>query len=895
MPPSRTYAHQRALLSALVYAVLALLWVAVSDHLLMLLVGSVESMVWAQTLKATLFVLTTALLLYLLLRRFFYSSLDAMAEREQAHAQEASRYQLLFESSPAPMWVYDTLTFKFLAVNEAALRLYGYAREDWLRMTILELRPEEQRDSLRELIRNLPPGLSYSGQWTHRHKDGHELTVEVHSHGLLFDGRQARLVQAIDITERERIAHALRESEQRLSLVIEANNDGVWDWNIETGTCTYSARMRAMLGMPETQETADINDWASRIHPEDRERVWEEIYNHLGGQIPVYQSEQRLRNQNGNYLWFLSRGKAVDFSADGRPRRMLGTLTDINAQKVVEASLRLAAGVFEQSHEGQFVLDDSLRIVSINRAFSKITGYSSSEARGNTLDLMGDGCSNWLQVQEAAVIGLAEHGHWEGEGEARRADGKPYPLWLSLSSIRNNLGEVTHYCGLIADISERREADERIQFLSNYDALTQLPNRLLFQDRLQQLMAHAERRQQKLAICLINIDHFRPINDSLGHAAGDRLLQTVAMRLRSSLRSDDTLSRPGGDEFILALSDVVDGGTAARIADKILEAARCTLDFNGQEITISASMGISLFPDDGRDADALIRNADAALGHAKQSGRNLFRFYAPEMNAHASEMLALDAGMRRGLERREFVLHYQPQLDTRGERLLGVEALVRWNHPERGLVPPAVFIPLAEERGFIHELGDWILREACQQSMQWKAMGLGDIPVAVNLSGVQFRDWQLPGKIASILQETGLAPAQLELEITESVLMDADSASQMLHELRRMGVRLSIDDFGTGFSSLSYLRRFAIHKLKIDQSFVRDLMSVSATDAIVRSVVQLAHNLHLTVVAEGVETELQWMLLRELGCDELQGYYFSRPLPPDALVQWIRQGVVTPG
>lgn len=888
MSSTAATARQRALHYTLLYAAVATAWILASDEMLLLVLQSRETLARVQTYKGIGFVLVTSALLYLLMKRFLLLNLQLLAERQAQLKAEAERYHLLFDSSPAPMWVYSPITHKLLAVNEAALALYGYTREQWLALTVLDLRPPEDHAAFRELLKTLPCGLAHSGIWTHKRHDGTLMKVDISSYGIHFDSQPARLVMAIDVTERERIARALKESEQRWAMIVEGNNDGVWEWNIETGASHHSDRLLAMLGCTRDDFHEHFEDWSSRIHPDDRERVWADVHRHLRGETPYYQNEHRLRNKAGNYLWFLARGKACDFDRTGKPTRMLGTLTDINAHKVVEASLRLAAGVFEQSHEGQFVLDDSLRIVSINRAFSTITGYTSSEARGNTLDMLGAGDQAWLELLEKALVGLAEEGHWEGEGDARRADGSMFPLWLSLSNIRNNRGEVTHYCGLIADVSERRAADERIQFLSNYDPLTQLPNRLLFQDRLQQMLAHAERRQQRLAVCVLNIDHFRNINDSLGHSVGDQLLQILAQRLKGILRGEDALSRQSGDEFVVALPDLNDSSDAGRIAEKLLESIRGGVLLEGQDITCTGSIGISIYPDDGSDVDTLIRNADAAVAWAKQSGRNVFRFYAPELNAHTSEILALESGMRRGLERGEFELHFQPQVAADTGALIGVEALVRWRHPDRGLIPPGMFIPLAEERGFIIELGDWILMEACRHSMQWREQGLGDIPVAVNLSGIQFHDAQLPDKIGHALRTTGLPADQLELEITESVLMDVDSASQMLRELRSMGVRLSIDDFGTGFSSLSYLRRFAIHKLKIDQSFVHDLQAVNDTDAIVCSIIQLAHNLHLTVIAEGVETEQQWHLLRTMGCNEIQGYYFSRPLTAPALADWIR-------
>ncbi|MCL5801292.1 MAG: EAL domain-containing protein [Gammaproteobacteria bacterium] len=437
------------------------------------------------------------------------------------------------------------------------------------------------------------------------------------------------------------------------------------------------------------------------------------------------------------------------------------------------------------------------------------------------------------------------------------------------------------------------EKSRRMMHISNYDALTNLPNRLLFTDRLQQALRYAQRNTRCVALMSLDLDRFKIVNESLGHPHGDALLQAVAKRLINCVRVIDTLARVGGDEFMFILSDLVNVQDAADIARKVLDVLADPFVLEENECFISASIGISLYPSDGEDSTTLVKNADAALHHAKRQGRNNYQYYAEQMNAAALQRLTLESNLRHALEREEFVLYYQPQLDLESGAIIGVEALLRWQSPERGLVPPAAFIPLLEETGLIVPVGEWVLRTACAQNRAWQIEGLAPIRVSINLSALQFRQPDFAETIARILQETGLDPGWegLEIELTESLLIhNVEETIKTLHKLRAMRIRVSIDDFGTGYSSLTYLKRFPLFGLKIDRSFVNDLLRNPEDAAIVSAIIALAHSLKLNVIAEGVETLEQLRFLRELKCDEMQGYLFSPPMPAPAVAVLLRDG-----
>jgi diguanylate cyclase (GGDEF)-like protein/PAS domain S-box-containing protein len=555
-----------------------------------------------------------------------------------------------------------------------------------------------------------------------------------------------------------------------------------------------------------------------------------------------------------------------------------------------QRQLELTAKVFEQSNEGIMITDAQRHIMQVNRAFTQITGYSQEEVLGKLPRLSGPGRMDdtyFLAMMET----LQTQSHWEGETRNRRKDGTAYPQWLSITRVCDAQGAVTHYIAIIRDITQHKEAQDRIRQLAHYDPLTGLPNRTLLADRSDHAISIAQRSGASLALIFLDLDHFKNVNDSLGHRVGDELLKALAQRLRSVVREQDTISRLGGDEFILVLPGT-DADGAAHVAGKLLEIAAQPYTLERHELTITPSIGIALFPADGEDFDTLSKCADAAMYRAKQDGRNTYRFFTPEMQARSDRTLQVENALRRALERNQFELHYQPQMALDTGQVVGVEALLRWRHPELGMVSPGEFIPIAENNGLILPVGEWVLRTAVTQLKSWMDEGLPAMTMAVNLSAVQFRHAQLPELVTRILEEAQLPPSYLELELTEGVAMeDPRAAIAMMDNLHERGIRMSIDDFGTGYSSLSYLKRFQIYKLKIDQTFVRDITVDPEDKAIVSAIISMAGALGMQTIAEGVETEGQLAFLREQGCREGQGYLFSKPLPADQFVRFLRESL----
>jgi len=555
-----------------------------------------------------------------------------------------------------------------------------------------------------------------------------------------------------------------------------------------------------------------------------------------------------------------------------------------------DTQLSLFAHIFDRVKEGIIVTDADKFMLFINPAFSAITGYSANDLIGKSLHLLHPGLMDDALYHET-WRSVDETGRWQGEMIGRRKNDESYAEHLSISTMKNGRGEVSYYIGVFSDISERKAAEERAAYVVLHDFLTNLPNGLLLQDRLVQAISLAGRENRKVAVMCLDLDHFKAINDLLGHLVGDKLLQEVARRISSVGRASDTVSRRGGDEFVIMLPDLETVDNAAVIAVKLLEAISglCTID--GNKIEITTSIGISMFPEDGCDGGRLIKYADAAMYHAKKNGRNNYQFFTNEMNQLALERISIEQKLRYAVERKEFCLHYQPQVDLRCGRIIGVEALLRWNNPEMGMISPGYFIPIAEETGLIIPIGEWVLREACRQNSEWRMLGLPEITVAVNLSAVQFRQNNLGEMIKAILHEHNLDPSGLELEITEGAVMhNAEASIALLLELKAMGLQLAVDDFGTGYSSLNYLKRFPIDKLKIDQSFVRDITVDSDDAVIVSTIINMARTLKLKVIAEGVETAEQLFFLKHQECDEMQGYYFSKPMPPEKIISLLVSG-----
>ncbi|GAA5167467.1 hypothetical protein GCM10025770_26160 [Viridibacterium curvum] len=557
---------------------------------------------------------------------------------------------------------------------------------------------------------------------------------------------------------------------------------------------------------------------------------------------------------------------------------VLTAFTPINKLKVMEQRLELWAKVFEASSESIIIMDESRKIISVNNAFCRSTGHGFYEVVGADMSTVLDSpeAMNWAELQSKES--------WQGEVHIRRVNGSTFPAWLMVSAVHKEAttGEVVNYIAISIDITDRKAHEDRIRFLAQHDVLTELPNRMLCQQRLVAALAQAEVTGEKVALLFVDLDRFKLINDTLGHHVGDGLLRVVARRLLQSVRSEDTVSRLGGDEFVLILRYVTDLEELHNlITQRLIPSVRQTTMVEGHALTVSCSVGVAMFPEDARDPDSLMRRADAAMYEAKSAGRDMVRFFSKETDQRVLSRQLMEVQLRQALSAGEFSLHFQPRLHARTRQVVGAEALLRWNNAELGYVPPGVFIPLAEEAGFIHAIGDWVLRQACTTWVALEKQGVcRGLTLSVNLSVAQLANPALVDELSQVLHETGLPPEQLELELTESHLMDnPDTAQEQLAALKELGVSIAIDDFGTGYSSLAYLKRFPVDRLKVDQSFVMGMMDDSADAAIVSAVIGLGHTLALGVVAEGVESLGAAQALTALGCDELQGYCFSRPLP----------------
>jgi diguanylate cyclase (GGDEF)-like protein/PAS domain S-box-containing protein len=597
-----------------------------------------------------------------------------------------------------------------------------------------------------------------------------------------------------------------------------------------------------------------------------------------------FSEERQYRRRDGALIWCLVSGRAVD--AERPSAGSIWVYADITARRLADEKLRLSATVLDQIADGVLVIDMDHRIVATNPGFTRITGYSEMEALGRDASLTRSTRHDEAVYAQMRSDMLA-HGRWQGELWRTNKDGVDYLESLNISAVRDDRGAITHFVAVFSDITQAKEAQDKLDHMAHHDPLTALPNRLLFHDRLQHAIERAAREGEQLAVMFIDLDRFKNVNDTLGHHVGDALLKKVALALGRRLRHGDTLARLGGDEFIVLLENVAGEAGSAQVAEKLMTMFEQPFMVAEHELFVTGSVGISLYPDDAGDVNMLIRNADVAMYQAKARGRNNFRFYAPSMSGEGVERLRLEALLRRSIERGEVYLNFQPQVEIDSGRLIGAEALVRWQNAELGVVAPVRFIPLAEETGFINQLGEWVLLEACRQMMRWQAQGFIVPKIAVNLSVRQFERGSIAGVVRQILQETGLEPHRLQLEVTESVIMNTGDALVLINELHAIGVELAIDDFGTGYSSLAYLKQLPVQTLKIDRSFIQDIASDADDEAIAIAIIQLGKSMNLSVIAEGVENQQQVAFLLRHGCNRAQGYFYGKPVDGDQLqAQW---------
>ncbi|MEK1907881.1 MAG: EAL domain-containing protein, partial [Pseudomonas sp.] len=624
-------------------------------------------------------------------------------------------------------------------------------------------------------------------------------------------------------------SHALGKSEARLALALQASELGLWDWNLQTDAVHHS-HLEDIFGISQDEVKGVLSHLKPRLHPDDLPVLRRALVDHLKGRTDDYCVEYRVRHADGRWLWVEDRGRAVERDEQGQVLRMLGTRRDITGRKQRDEQQRLAATVFEAASEGIVILDADYLLLSVNDAFSAVTGYRKDEVLGRSVATLIS--SRDVRRQYQLIRHELEHSDsWRGEVIDTRKNGELYPQWLQLNVVRDARGKVSHIVGFFSDLSSRRQTEERLRYLSHYDELTGLANRTLFRERLHEACERARQEGSHMALLHIDLDRFKLLNDSLGHEVADQLLRQMARRLTQAASEAHTIARLSGDEFAILLDDYGSLSGLARTASRLLAKLRTPMDVGGHELVVSASIGISLLPDNAREISALISQAGMAMQHAKHLGGNTFQFYTDNLQACTLERLQLENQLRKAIVEGQLEVFYQPKLCLADDSLNAAEALVRWRHPELGLVAPGEFIPLAEETGLIAPIGEFVLRQACLQAREWQRQGLADLRVSVNLSVHQLRQGNLVNLVRQVLDETGLPSRLLELELTESQLLDnVENVITTFQQLRDMGVKLAIDDFGTGYSSLSYLKRFPVDYVKIDQTFIRDL-SVGGEDA----------------------------------------------------------------
>ncbi|WP_394388070.1 EAL domain-containing protein [Shewanella woodyi] len=694
----------------------------------------------------------------------------------------------------------------------------------------------------------------------------------------------AVIVQSI--LRRREVQKKIAKSEERLKLSLWGSGDEMWDWDIETGQI-YRSNIWGSLEFPKDGQRSGDADEESNIHPMDQDRVTKALNSHFDGNSDHFEAAYRVKGKSDEWVWILDRAKIVERDEKDNPLRMTGTIKNINNFKNAEEQLRLFERAIANISEGMFILDNNFIFVEVNEACCELSLIPKEQFIGSLFkfNLYPDSYSE--QIRSI----LHQQGSWSNDVESAKGDGTSFLMELTVDAIYDELGQLSHYVGVFSDISRRKLQEEELRKLTNNDLLTNLPNR----SSLMVTLGNLVKRDTHHTLMVLDLDNFKKINDSMGHQIGDELLIKVAKRIEAAVPYHTSIYRLGGDEFAILVDNNPDIGSSAVIANNVIDAFASPFELTSEKVVVGLSIGIVLYPEDDQNEQALLRKADIAMYHAKSGGGNRYQFYSESINRNAIRQLEVENLIREGLRDDLFEVYYQPKIALKTGRMAGMEALVRLNHPEHGLIPPSEFIPLAEENGLIVDIGDLVMRKACFATQKWRSLGLFDGRVAVNLSSYQFALPDLQQRIESILRLTQLPAANLELEITEgTVIKQPEKAIKVMQQLSKMGVSLALDDFGTGYSSLSYLKRFPIHTLKIDKAFVDDIDKSDRDLKMVDSIITIAHNMGLSVVGEGVEDASQLSILKALKCEEIQGFLFSKAVTENQFGELLEKNFIEP-
>lgn len=862
-----------------------------------------------------------------------YRGIGRDVTQSRRREEELRRFRASMDMSGDMILLVDRDSMRLIDVNETVCRNLGYLRQELLAMGPQDILPMTRQELEIAYDKMIATGAAQSMRSHYRCKDGSTLPFESMRRVMHSGDKWIIVATARDIRARLETEEALRKSTERFDMAVRATNDVIWDWDLLTDARWWNENFAEVFGYPRDETPRTAKSWYEGIHPEDQGRVIGQVHRHIGAGGKTWRDEYRFRRHDGSYAHVLDRGQVIR-DESGHAVRMIGAMADITTRKENEERIhkqalqqRLIAEFGSQalaSADLEDILSRAVELVSVTLkadfcnvlelepdgkrlVFRAAAGWPAEWIGERTVSVRPGSRPDFILSRREPIVSedyqaetrfapsaLMQFGVRSGIEVPIFGTAGTYGL-LSAHALQprhfghDDVSFLQSIANILAVANERKNAEDRLAYLAQFDALTGLPNRHLFRDRLLQSMAQARRGTRPMAVLFIDLDRFKLVNDTQGHGAGDMLLKEAAARLTQCVRSGDTVGRFGGDEFGAIVADLARPGDAELVAQKVIDAIARPFYLGGHETYVSASVGITIFPADGDDPEALVMNADAAMYRAKEQGRNNYQYFTPEMNERALARMQTEAALRRAIERDEFLLHYQPRVDLKTGAICGFEALLRWDRPGMGLVLPGEFVPVLEDTGLIVRVGDWVMREVCKQLRAWLDAGLPAKPVTVNLSARQFQQKDLEATVRGILQESSVKPWLVQFELTESLLMnDPASAARTLRGLKESGVSISVDDFGTGYSSLAYLKRFPLDALKIDRSFVRDITTDPEDATITVAIIGLAHSLKLKVVAEGVETSEQLALLAANGCDEMQGYLFSTPTVPEECAKMLQ-------